>query len=111
MTEERIRRVGENEALYRQVNEQVRGINKGISTMTGSFDVLCECGTLECMEHISVTPQVYEQTRSESDHFIVLRGHEVDEIEHVIADHGSFYVIEKTPPEAKQLAEEMDPRT
>jgi hypothetical protein len=111
MTEERIRRVGENEALYRQVNEQVRGINEGISATSGTFDILCECGTLECMEHIPVTPQVYEQTRSESDRFIMLRGHHVGEIEEVIADHGSFYVIEKKPPEAKQFADETDPRT
>jgi hypothetical protein len=110
MTEERIRRIAENEGLYRQVNEQVRRINTGIPTMTGTFDVLCECGTLECMKHISVTPEVYERTRSKSDHFIVLPGHQVDDMEELVEDHGGFYVIAKTPPEAKQIAEDMDPR-
>jgi len=111
MDDERLLRVGRNEALYRQVNEQIKGINLGTATMTGDFGVICECGTLGCTTQIMVSPHVYEQTRTRSDHFIVLPGHQIDEIEVVVADHGTFYVIEKTPPEAKRLAEEMDPRT
>jgi hypothetical protein len=110
MSDERIRRIGENEALYRQVNEQVKGISKGMVATIGEFNVLCECGTLECMAQISVSPDVYEQARSVSERFIVLRGHQIDEMEAVIADHGAFYVIEKTPQEARRVAEEMDPR-
>lgn len=110
LTEERIRRVAENEGLYRQVNEQIRDINEGFSTLTGEFSVHCECGTLECTEQMRVPPEVYEQTRSKSDHFIVLPGHQIDEMEVVIKDHGAFYVIEKTPREAKRIAEDMDPR-
>jgi len=107
MIEERIRRIGENEALYRQVNEQVRGINRGVS----EFTVLCECGTLDCMAHIDVSRNVYEETRSSSHRFIVLPGHQIDELEVVVADHGSFIVLEKTPPQARRIAEEMNPRT
>ena len=111
MTEERIRRVGENEALYRQVNEQVRGINEGMATVLGSFNVLCECGTLECMDQVPVTPEVYERTRSQSNRFIVLPGHEIADTEAVAEDHGAFHVVEKTPPKARRIAERTDPRT
>jgi hypothetical protein len=111
MTDERIRRIGQNEALYRQVNEKVRGINEGVATMMGTFDILCECGTLECMEHISVTPQVYEQTRADPHRFIVLPGHQIDDIEAVVSEHGNYIVLEKLPPEAREIAEEMDPRS
>ena len=111
MSDERLRRIGENEALYRQVNEQVKGISEGMVATMGQFNVICECATLECMTQIAISPNVYEQARSESERFIVVPGHQIDEIEAVIADHGTFYVIEKTPPEARQVAEEMDPRT
>jgi hypothetical protein len=110
MTDERLRRVGENEALYRQVNEQARRITQGMATVLGAFNVLCECGTVGCMEQISVTPDVYESARSRSHRFIVLPGHEIDETEAVVEDHETFHVVEKVPPKARGLAEETDPR-
>ena len=43
--------------------------------------------------------------------FIVLPKHEIADTEAVVEDHGAFYVVEKTPPQARRLAEETDPRT
>jgi hypothetical protein len=110
MPDDRICRIGDNEALYRQVNEQVENINKGMVETMGEFDVLCECGTLQCTEQITVSTAVYEGARSDSHRFIVRPGHQVDDMEVVVADHGTFYVIEKTPREARELAEEQDAR-
>jgi hypothetical protein len=109
--EDRLRRVGENEALYRLVNERIQALSAGVITRTGEFGVICECAALDCKTQIMISPKVYEQARANSDHFIVLRGHEINELETVVEDHGSFIVIAKTPQEAKQIAEEMDPRT
>jgi hypothetical protein len=111
MTDDRIRRVGENEALYRLVNERIGALKSSVATPTREFGVICECATLTCKAQIMVSPEVYEQTRARSDHFIVLRGHQLDDIETIIDDHGTFIVIEKNPAEAKRIAEEMDPRT
>ena len=105
----RIRRVAENEALYRQVNERIKSLSPE-RTATGAFGVICECATLACNTSIMITPEIYERTRAHSDHFIVLPGHQLDDIEIVIEDHESFFVIEKTPEEAKRIAAEMDPR-
>lgn len=107
MTDDRIRRVGENEALYRLVNERINDLSPAT---TGEFGVICECSLLACKTQIMIRPEVYEQTRARSDHFIVLRGHQLNDIETVIEDHGTFFVIEKTPAEAKRIAEEMNPR-
>jgi hypothetical protein len=107
---ERLRRVGENEALYRLVNEQIEALRAGVITSSGEFGVVCECAALDCKTQIMIKPTVYEQARANSDHFIVLGGHQIDEIETVIEDHGSFILIAKTPQEAKRIAEEMDPR-
>ena len=107
---DRLRRVGENEALYRLVNERIQALSAGVITRTGEFGILCECATLGCKTQIMITPAVYEQVRAESDQFIVLPGHQLDDIETVVANHGTFIVIAKTPDEAKQIAEELDPR-
>jgi hypothetical protein len=107
---DRLRRVGENEALYRLVNEQIEALSAGVTASGKEFGVICECAALDCKTQIMIKPTVYEQARANSDHFIVLRGHQIDEIETVIEDHGSFIVIAKTPQEAKRIAEEMDPR-
>ena len=110
MTDDRVRRVGENEALYRLVNERIKALSAGVAMTTREFGVICECAALACKNQIMIRPEVYEQTRARSDHFIVLRGHQVDDIESVIEDHETFLVIEKTPEEAKRVAEQMDPR-
>jgi hypothetical protein len=107
---DRLRRVGENEALYRLVNERIQALSAGVITRSGEFGVICECATLDCKLQIMIRPAVYEQARANSDHFIVVPGHQIDQIETVVEDHGSFVVIEKTPQEAKQIAEELDPR-
>ncbi len=110
MSDDRIRRVGENEALYRLVNERIKALSPGSHATTGEFGVICECATLACKTQIMIRPEVYEQTRAQSDRFIVLRGHQLDDLETVIEEHESFFVIEKTPAEARRIAEEMDPR-
>jgi hypothetical protein len=108
--DDRLRRVGENEALYRLVNEQIETLSAGVATSAREFGVICECGTLSCTSQIMIRPEVYEQTRALSDHFIVLRGHQFDDIERVVEDHETFFVIEKTPEEAKRIAQVTDPR-
>ena len=109
MTDERVRRVGENEALFRIVNEQIKAVTGGAAT-THEFGVVCECAALTCQTQLTISPEVYEQTRARSDHFVVAPGHQLDDIERVIDDHQTFFVIEKTPEEARRVADEMDPR-
>jgi hypothetical protein len=108
--EERLRRVGHNEALYRQMNETLEALNEAFSRYDDTFSVVCECGMLECAEQLDVPRAVYEQTRADSTHFIVKRGHQIDDVEQVVANHGTFAIVEKTPEEAQVLAEETDPR-
>jgi hypothetical protein len=42
MNEERARRVGDNEALYRLVNEQIEGVNEAFGALADDFAVICE---------------------------------------------------------------------
>jgi hypothetical protein len=108
--DERIRRIGENEALYRQVNERVEEINDTFGTLAGSAEIMCECGSLECSAQISVPRDEYERVRANPARFIVKPDHEFPEAEHVVERHEAYVVVQKDPGPARRVAEETDPR-
>ena len=108
--DERLRRIGENEALYRQVNERVEEINDAFGTVTGVFDVTCECGSLACAEQITVPREVYEHVRANPARFIIKPDHEFPEAEHVVERHDAYVIVHKDPGPARRVAEETDTR-
>jgi hypothetical protein len=107
---ERVRRVGHNEALFRQVNEQVEEVNEAFSSVTNTFSIVCECGNIGCIEQIKVSPALYEQTREDSTRFIVKPGHQAEDVEDVIETRHDYVIVEKSPPAAREIAEETDAR-
>ena len=100
---ERGRRVGENEAMWRQINE-LAPPEEGVMNL-----VFCECGLVTCTERISVTADEYEQVRRTATAFIVAPGHELPEVEHVVESNERFRVVEKEG-EAAAVAVRTDPR-
>lgn len=104
-------RVGQNEAIFRNVNEQIEGISKALSELTQTMDVVCECGDITCAERIIVTVPTYERVRSDPTLFIVLPGHEQLDVEEVVGDHQSYRVVRKEDPDARRVAIESDPRS
>ena len=109
--DERSRRVGHNEALYRQVNERIEALNETFGTVAGDFAVICECGDLGCKDQISVSREAYEQTRANPARFLVRPGHEVLDVERVVGRDDDYVVVEKVPQDAVRVAEETDPRS
>lgn len=105
--DERERRIGLNEALFRQVNEAVSGISGDFEAE--DFEIVCECGDLGCTDRFQVDNAAYTELRSESDQFAIVVGHETPDVEEVVADEGAYYVVRKTAPEARALAERTDP--
>jgi hypothetical protein len=108
--DERMRRIGENEALYREVNERIEEINDAFGTISGVFDVRCECGSLECMEQVTIPREVYEQVRTNAARFIIKPGHEFSEAEHVVEHHELYVIVHKDPGPARRVAEETQTR-
>ena len=111
MSDERARRVGHNEALFRHVNETVEELNKAIDHITEDLAIICECGKLDCTEQIRVSREVYERTRDRSVTFLVQPGHELPDVEHIVERDDSYLIVEKDPAEARAVARETDPRT
>ena len=108
--DERARRIGENEALYRAINEKIEGLNEAFGVVTETMAVVCECGLLECTEQIELDLPTYERVRREPTLFVVLPGHEIPEVESIVEPHDRFYIIRKDSGEPARLARETDPR-
>jgi len=110
--DERERRLAENEALFREVNERTKGVNDAwtrVATDAPAFQVVCECGREDCSLPLSVSVDLYEAVRSHGSRFLVARGHEFPEVETVVDDRHDLLVIEKIGA-SKQYAERLDPR-
>jgi hypothetical protein len=106
----RQQRVAKNEALFRQVNERIEEVNESLDAEEPS-DFLCECGDENCTSPVSLTLAEYEQVRSNPTHFIIAPGHEVVDVERVIARTERFSVVEKFIGEAERIAVDSDPRS
>jgi hypothetical protein len=104
-------RVGANEAIFRNVNEQIEGINRALSEMTQTMDVVCECADITCAERIMVTMRAYERVRSDALLFIVKPGHEQLDVEVIVSDQENYRVVRKRDDGARRVAEETDPRS
>jgi hypothetical protein len=100
--DERERRIAENEAFWRQLNELSPPEPGMLNT------VFCECGRLECSERVPVTAAEYDAVRASPTTFLVVPGHEQPEVEHVIETNERFRIVKKEG-EAAEVAIQTDP--
>lgn len=107
---ERARRVGENEALFRSVNEQVADLNESF-LVEGTLRIVCECGEQSCLEQIELSPGEYEAIRGDAELFAIKPGHEAPDVETVVERHDGYWVVRKDRGEPERIAHETDPRS
>ncbi len=101
-------RAAANEARFRQANEQIHEKVLELGAERGRAPYLCECEDERCTTVVLLTPEEYEDVRSDSRRFLVAPGHE-DADARVARSHEGFTVIEKTGEEGR-LVQELDPR-
>jgi hypothetical protein len=109
--EERARRIGQNEDLFRRVNEQIEALNDAFSLVAPSLTIVCECGDLSCIEQIELSVDEYERLRANATWFAVKAGHEREDVEDVVEQYAGYEVVQKRPGIAAQVAKELDPRS
>lgn len=108
MDERLQRRVAANESLFREVNDAIeRGLWPGEDDSLVAFR--CECASLECNQLVELTPKAYERVRENPRRFVVLRGHELAEVETVVEAYADYVVVQKRA-QAGEIAEATDPR-
>ena len=106
---ERAERIVRNEILFREVNEQVDALHAAISP-TGRFPIVCECGSGSCSEAIMIETSAYQAVRAHPERFVVVPGHQINDVEDLIEQHDSFVVVAKKPGAPRRLAVTTDPR-
>ena len=111
MSDERGRRVGLNEAIFRQVNEQIRDLNRTFETDRGTMTVICECGNTECTERLDLRVDEYERIRRDARHYVIAKGHEIRSVEQVIEQAEGYDVVEKDEGAPADLSRELNPRS
>jgi hypothetical protein len=106
---ERERRIGLNEALFREVNERLRGLGKHFDL--ADLDVICECGNADCAERITMSHSDYEELRAQPTLFAIVPGHEKPDVEDVVEQRRGYAVVRKHAGEEAELARQTDPRS
>jgi len=110
MSDELGRRAGLNEAIFREVNEQIRSLDDEVGDDGDTITVICECGDAECVERIVLRTSEYEGVRDDALLYVVARGHELPDVERVVERRDGWEIVRKVGV-ASEIAEETDPRS
>jgi hypothetical protein len=108
---DRRRRIGINEAMFRAVNERLESLNDAFEGPTKTFEVICECASLDCSAQFTMSRQAYEQLRADPTLFVVLPNHEDPSVEKVVDESGRYVVVRKRSGGPAEAAVAHDPRS
>jgi hypothetical protein len=109
--DERARKMGMNEALFREVNERIEELADTLGLRGELLELVCECGDASCTQHIRMIAQEYESIRKDPTLFAIFPGHEQPDVEDVVANHDGYDVVRKHAGGPAELAKSTDPRT
>ena len=105
-------RAGENQSLFREVNERVKDVNDQFHASTSVSEWVCECANDTCVELIEMAGQEYEHIRAAGERFFVAPSdeHVWPDVERVVSRHRTYWIVEKIELGAK-IARDLDPRS
>ena len=101
-----VERAASSEVNGRRVNE---AIERGAGG-TGTAVFVCECGRIGCSETVELSISEYETVRSGFERFLVVPGHELEEIEDVVERYEQYLVVAKREGQAVVIAAATDDR-
>jgi len=104
MRDERLRRIGENEGIFRAVNQMARPLNPTWMT------ILCECGNAVCRDQLRIARDEYARVREDATLFVLRPGHDAVDTEEVVSRHLEYWIVRKHPGLPSMIARETDPR-
>ena len=102
-------RAGRNEALFREVNERVLELAANLGDLVQHAQFICECSREDCTEQIAVPLTIYEAVRADPRRFLLLPGHENEQIETIVERTDGYLIVAKEGPAAR-VADRTDPR-
>lgn len=108
--DERGTRIGQNEVVFREVNERLRELGESFSLTSELSEFVCECANTSCTERVQMALSDYEHVRSDPKWFLIVSGHEEADYERVIEEKDGYTVVEKLPGGPAGIAIRDDPR-
>jgi hypothetical protein len=109
--DERARKIGHNESMFRQVNERIERVAETLQPTSDRLGILCECGDQTCTEQLDVAITDYERIRSDSTLFFVRKGHELSDVDNIVEQTAEYDVVRKKPGVPAGIARDLDPRS
>jgi hypothetical protein len=98
-----------NQSVFREVNEHIEEITDRFGLTTKMIDFVCECAHPDCSEVIEMTHEEYESIRRFPTHFAIKAGHELAQLEQVLAGNARYVIVAKLGA-AGHAATQLDPR-
>jgi hypothetical protein len=92
----RERRIAENEAFFRDLNEHKAGWLSDGRQVAG---FRCECWRLDCATRVHLSRREWQEVRSQPERFAVAPGHTATDVEpgveEVVKQYEHFWIVEK----------------
>jgi hypothetical protein len=107
--DQREKRMAQNEALFREVNERIKATADGLGS-DADFEYFCECANADCTFQVSLTATEYENVRADPTQFFVLPRHFTPEVETLASENRGYWIVRKTG-DAGEYVEKLDPRS
>lgn len=112
------RRLVENEALFREMNERVQKGFDALNDMARAvgddnhygvdkdtvLSFYCECADINCYDRIELTLGAYEEIHKDDRSFVIICDHLIDRYEETVIKTNIYYVVRKrgdAPDETK----------
>ena len=103
MADARVRRIAENEARFRAINERLRGELEALGATDEPIGFVCECARVECRDVLEIAPAAYRAVREHPLRFFVMPGHELPDVETVVERHDPAYRVIEKPAEVADV--------
>ena len=101
-------RKAQNEAVFREANEEIRSVREELSLVQGKTPFFCECEDTQCRALVRLDLDEYEAIRSHPTRFLIARGHTYSSGRAV--DEGEDYLVVEKERVAARVARDTDPR-
>lgn len=100
-----LERLARNQTIFREVNERI----EKLAEPSERIRFICECSHVGCEATVELIRAEYEFVRSEPTHFVVTSGHNLPEIERVVAAQDGYVIVEKLI--GREFSKATDPRS
>ncbi len=93
-------RIAQNEVHFRSINDRLASdLRPVVAKVDGELvDFVCECGHPSCAEALRMTLGEYGRVHDDPMRFVVRVGHEMVDVEEVVARGERYHVVRKREP-------------